>query len=291
MVASRVTAWPAVLALLVLWVANPADATTWPPPRRPLTDDEQMEFAVSGSHIVGVGTLTAMGDSLDKDGMGWSWMTFDPERWLKGGPGMWPLRLYFPTISHFAQRQAFEWSKEGPVRCLIFAHLVNDPRWRYWALPEHPGFPGHGIVRLEDDPDVERRATRVIAAVRPEALARRCALVVVGHSTPNRTPLRALHGHAKGVQVRVDSVISGRAVPGQVLHPLFFGPYGLLSETGDLLLMLRPCSEGGWEVVGFGAGALKIRDGIVTDLNEPLANVVARIRAALRTQIARPAKP
>jgi hypothetical protein len=247
------------------------------PPIRPLTAAEKMEVAVTAAHAIGVGSVLSIQDSIAPDGMRWRWMTFQPERWLKGRAPLAQLRIYFPQSSDFGHRQVSEWMHSQPVKCLVFARWVRDPAAPYWVLAENPSYPGEGILRVVDGDSAEVAASQTINRLTPEELARRSTLVVVGVATPTRSRVRAYGKQISYTAVSVDSVLVGSVSPGPLR---VYGAFGQLAVTGPVLLMLQAGEQGAYEVVGTTAGVFAISGDVVQGLGQDIASVAIRIRGA-----------
>jgi len=232
-----------------------------------------MEKAVSASHAIGLGMFVALHDSLDRDGMQWEWMTFEPTAWLKGNGGAGLLRIYFPQISNATQQKAFSW-RQARTRCLVFLRWVKAKK-PYWVVDEHPEHPGSGLVRLEDDPSLVWDAIRVIALQRPEAMARRSDLVAIGRARPGYSTIHAYGGPIRANTFHVDSVLVG-SDRDSVIN--VYTPYGAWMEEGSYLVSARRSESGAYEVIGFAAGARRIENGWLKEPRQALSDVSDRIR-------------
>jgi hypothetical protein len=258
------------------------------PPIRPLTNDERLELATSSADAVAIGILEAVRDSIDDEGTLWSWMQFKPLRSIKGDLGTEPLRVYLPNITRYARSRAPVLLAAGPTRCLIFARLVRASSGGFWALVEHPEFPGKGLVHMptgsvtEAAHDFDRAAARLT----PEALTIRSTLVVIGDVYPGAGRVRMPEGTMKCPVIHVDSVLAG-SIPAPVESLRAYGLFGAPDIAGKVILMLRPGHDGAYELLGFNSGVLPIRDGKVVGTDDTVPAFVARIRRAAQAEHSR----
>jgi len=263
-----------LFAAAALATAPPAQAISWRPPIRPLSEDDQIDMATSASRAIGVGAVSAVRESIDDQGTAWRWMTFEPRRWLKGDALNAPLRIYFPTISDLAYRRVLAWTRNSPPQCIVFARQRDD---RLWVLAEHPDHFGGGIARVAPGSvsPVERAVLRGIERQTPEGVARRSALIVVGSTQPSATLCRTQGTWVHCADVRIDSVVAGNPQAGPVR---VYSRFGGFDRYEHVLLMLTPGDASDYELVGFDGGALPIAGDRVGGQRIKLAELVTRIR-------------
>ncbi len=267
---------PAILIFAsVLCAASPARATSWRPPAHPLTVQEKVDFAVSQSKLIGVGTAEAVHDSLDEEGTLWAWVSFRPDRWLKGDGGEKTVRLYFPTYVNSWRGMVEGWVRGGPTRCILFANPLTDGRL---ALSLHPEFYGDGgVVRLTAFQGAESAVANGIKRMSLEGLASNSALIVVGRAHRSSSPCTIGGRRIYCSEVLVDSVVTGTLPTSQLRVYTTYGPVDPDSTT---IFALKAGEGGAYEVVGVLGGAIAVRRDLVPALGASLTQTVSRLRAA-----------
>jgi hypothetical protein len=270
----RAAAPMAVLALVLCTIPIRVGATTWPAPVTPLTDDDKMDFAVSGGHLPVLVSVEAIRDSADADGVLIHWMSVQPLRWYRGNRGHLPVRIVFPPVAQGLFAELASWMEEGAVTAVMFPYERDGQLF----ASAGPSLPGGGMLRPEGRglPELEAEVGRGIERTTPEGLERRSDLVLVGHVLDSDHTCEFQGRQIGCTRVAVDSVVAGTA-PSDTID--VFDDYGPLLRRGSKLLTLRRAGRA-FRVVGAGNGMSPILGQRVLWHETSVDDMSRRIRAS-----------
>jgi hypothetical protein len=304
-------------ALLGLALAAPRGAAAAPAfaPRRDLTDAERLEYSVTESDAVGLGTIRGVVDALIPDPAGgrlvpYRYVVFAPERWLKGGLALAPVAVGFddPGSPAFAAARARAAADSARVLVFLRRNAAAAPappppagaaRGRAakdaapavplgaqpvcaWLVDESPYLYGGGMTSLREG-DAEAVLRTLDAAARSrtlESLVVTSTLAVLGTDV-GETPCRVGGRDGSCARVRIDQMLAGSTLDAEI--PV----YSLLPDgvpEGQSLFFVRATGDGPYEILSFSAGVMPVRGGRVEPLGKPLADVQATVLRIVREQ-------
>jgi len=300
-------------AVLCLLLAAPRAVAAAAPfePRRALTDAERLEYSVTESEAVGIGTLRGAVDALVPPPGGgrpvpYRYVVFEPEQWLKGGLPLAAVAVGFGDPASPAFDAARRRAAGDSARVLVFvrrgpgapAAPTRAGRTRNaaaapapapppgaqpaceWIVDESPYRYGGGMKSLaEGDAEAVRSALVEAARARSlEALVVTSTLAVLG-TRAGDTPCRVGGRDGDCARVRIDQMLAGSTIDAEI--PVYSLLPGAIPE-GQSLYFVRATGDGPYEVLSFAAGVMPVRDGKVEPLGRPLAKVQAEILGIVR---------
>jgi hypothetical protein len=274
----------------LLLTTRSATGTTFPAPRRELSKDERLEYAVSQAQAMVLGRILAVTDTivLDTESAEVRYILdrfalVQDAEWLKGeGPSI--IRVGARSSSLVSGMRAIVFLYRTPTRA-----IDRDPRlpWPYppsaeWMASETPyGLAEDGVLYVNSRTESRFRGA-VLAAMATQtwrSLLTRADLVVLARPVPGGAPCRVGDRDFGCNLVAIDSVLSGSSL---ALQPKIYSPVPIVVPSGadKLLLFLRHHHSDVYEVLSFRAGALGFRAGKTLGRKESQAEILKAVELA-----------
>lgn len=255
---------------LTLVFCRPSFAV-WIAPSRPLSQDDLLAVSVSRSDAIGVGILTAAGDTTNAQ-----YLDITPTQWIKGDYDLRPIRLGFSWDSPptFSRAQAL--LATDSITVIFFARYHNNVGW---ILSDSPYDYSGGLVPFTARTWPERHATvqSAISRLGLDSLAASADVIVLAHAADSAMVCSFDDPTSVCMPMVVDSVISGE-VSAPVIPVAFVLPGDFVS--GEVLMSLRRLASGAYEPIGSRAGSMAVRDSVVVPLGIRLDAALHAARAA-----------
>lgn len=273
--------------LMLLESPRNPEATMWPAPVRPLSNDEQVEYAVSRADAILIGRIEAYNGVRisipDTPRLGpWDhYLIVRPDRWIKGSPTDSLVRVEAGWLSELAQ------VRDSSDRYFFFLEkwidrasgksrwVLNSPK-----MFESPYTKLKGMGKMTDAPEgLPDGAADAVARQSLKSLAYRADLIILGAPTKLFANCQSYERSRRCPRYRVISDIAGTA-PGDTVNVFAWIPG--LEPYREAIIFARRVPDGSYELLSAAAGGMMIENGIVQRTGLPVAKQVAEIRDSLK---------
>jgi hypothetical protein len=268
------------LGLTIALVAGPAQtahSTSWPPLDRLLSEDEELQSALSNGVWIGrlhiVDTQHALRRSAELE----PYVEAEPIQWLAGGCAERHIVLYAPPTEPGGLDDLTQWSPSQRSSAFVMVYARRSSGRLY---VDRSPFAFHGgcfPLSKEQWPAIEVRVRRAVESLELEALARGASSIVIGScrgvvSSIDRGRPR------RGYSIAVERSVVGDADPGSLV---VLDPVGWRPDSTRRLIFLAESEGGRLETIGFTLGRSPIVGSrLPAFAGITLEQAVARIRHA-----------
>ncbi len=268
------------LVLLVLssvLVTHPCRATTWIAPQRPLTDDEWLQYDISGADAIGIGVIAVVHDTTlnvaqNGCGISYRYLTLRIDTWLKGDPGISTvLAGLSPLEDNPLHGTDLLSAADMSQKVAFFLRRSGDG----WGLCDGPDPAGAGmrLVPHEDAAALAQRLRALIASQAIDSILTHAQTVVVGHRIGGGRCFP--DSNIWCTRILVERSLTDTPVADTL--SVFFKFLGQ-APTERALFLLRPMGRGVYAPVGFKLACQPITGDRVSRWGLSLTEIATRLQ-------------
>lgn len=255
-------------------------ATVWIAPQRAMTEDQWLEYDVSGADAVALARIESIADTItdvapDGSGIPVRSIRFMVEEWLEGGDGSRAIRAGTSPLDDQPLRggDLFEAARSKQLVLVLVRKLPDG-----WVLADGPDPSGAGMraVKSTEARQLSVRVREIVASQSPESLVARSSAVVVGRCVDTQ-PCRDRPGLRCGRVVVEETLLGNANDTIQVFAPLV----GDLPQ-GRAVHLLRQTGANEFETIGYQRGGQPITNGELARWHITEVAFRARVEAAAR---------
>lgn len=271
-------------------------------PRRPLSDEERLEYSALRSDAVLKCTVLAVVDTLTsgrysaKDVRTYPALVVLPTEWIKGQGPLKPLLVGYSQFDSNGSELFKALRGRVPIQTVLFVRQISPtPKDKIpedflevnpvsaeidWYLNCNPNDWHSGVFDLTSIPnaDAQTQTIRDVYAKQSiESMAGRADLAVVAERQPSPAPCEIDGKSDSCTSFRVLDVILGRTNSETIVT---YSIFGKRIGSGQYLILAKATGLGTWEILGVRAnGVMKIEDGNVPQLGTSLNSAISKIRS------------